>query len=116
MVSTMPNQELELDQVYRALANRTRRQVVERLCRGPATATELAEPHAMALPSFMQHLATLEDSGLVRSEKRGRSRTYSLVPDPLSPAEGWLDRTRRLWEARLDRLDAYLLDAKEGDG
>lgn len=112
----MPNRELELDQVYRALANRTRRKVVERLCDGPATATELAEPFAMALPSFMQHLATLEGSGLVRSEKRGRARTYELTPRNLTEAEGWLDRTRRLWEARLDRLDAHLLEMKEGDG
>lgn len=112
----MPKQEDGLDGVFRALASPTRRQVVERLSRGPAAASELAEPFAMALPSFMQHLQVLERCGLVRSEKRGRVRTFRLAPARLTEAETWMERTRRLWEARLDRLDDYLLRVKEGDG
>lgn len=112
----MANQTAPLDGVFHALANPTRRAVVERLSRGPAAASELAEPFAMALPSFMQHLGVLERSGLVRSQKAGRVRTYSLTPGRLAQAESWMERTRRSWEGRLDRLDDYLLRLKEGDG
>lgn len=111
----MPKQEPGLDRVFHALANPTRRKVVERLSQGPAAASQLAEPFTMALPSFMQHLQVLEASGLVRSEKRGRIRTYRLTPDRLSRAESWMAGTRRLWEARLDRLDDYLAQLKEGE-
>lgn len=115
ILSLMPNQERGLDPVFHALANPTRRKVVERLSRGPAAASDLAEPFTMALPSFMQHLKVLEGSGLVRSEKRGRVRTYSLAPERLRQVESWTERTRTLWEERLDRLDDYLLHMKEGD-
>jgi DNA-binding transcriptional ArsR family regulator len=111
----MANQEAALDRVFHALANPTRRAVVKRPSEGPAAASELAEPFAMALPSFMQHLQVLEGSGLVRSEKRGRVRTYRLTPERLARAETWMERARRLWGARLDRLDAYVLELKEGD-
>lgn len=98
-----------LDRVFRALSDPTRRSVLARLGRGPAGMTELARPFAMALPSFLQHLRLLEDSGLVRSRKRGRVRTYRLAPRPLRAAEGWLARQRTMWERRLDQLDAYLI-------
>jgi len=111
----MANYDARLDGVFHALANPTRRAVVERLSRGPAGVSQLAEPFAMALPSFLQHLQVLEGSGLVRSEKSGRVRTYSLAPDRLAQAETWMGRTRRVWEARLDQLDDYLLRLKEGD-
>jgi len=104
---------MPVDMVFRALADPTRRQVLERLGSHPASATELAAPYDMALPSFMQHLKLLEESGLVRSHKQGRVRTYSLQPEPLKAAEDWLGRQRSLWEARLDRLDSYLLTMKE---
>lgn len=97
-----------LDGVFQALANPTRRAVVAQLGRGPAPVRELAAPHAMALPSFLQHLRVLEGCGLVRSRKRGRVRTVSLVPERLRKAESWLDQQREIWEQRLDRLDDFL--------
>src|SRR5687768_802282 len=104
----MPKRSPRLDRVFHALAAPTRRAVLERLGRGPATVTELARPFDMALPSFMQHLDVLEESGLVRSRKEGRVRTYTLVPKPLEAARTWLDEQRALWERRLDQLDRYL--------
>jgi DNA-binding transcriptional ArsR family regulator len=100
----------EVDTVFRALSDPTRRGVLERLSRGPGSVGELAAPFAMALPSFVQHLKVLEDSGLVRSRKRGRVRTYAIVPKRLRQAENWLGAQRALWENRLDRLDAYLIE------
>jgi DNA-binding transcriptional ArsR family regulator len=109
----MPNQSPQLDQVFRALADPTRRAVLERLGAGPAAMSELARPFTMALPSFAQHLDALERCGLVRSRKTGRVRTYRLAPRPLKQAEGWLARPRALWERRLDQLDDYLVHLKE---
>jgi DNA-binding transcriptional ArsR family regulator len=97
-----------IDQVFRALSDPTRREVLERLGRKPASVTELAKLYDMALPSFVQHLNVLEECGLVRSRKEGRVRTYRLAPRGLRVAEDWLGRQRRLWEARLDRLDDYV--------
>jgi DNA-binding transcriptional ArsR family regulator len=97
-----------LDAVFRALADPTRRRVVERLGRGPASTSDLARPFAMALPSFHQHLCVLESCGLVASTKTGRVRTYRLASARLRQAEDWLSRQRGLWESRLDRLDAFL--------
>jgi DNA-binding transcriptional ArsR family regulator len=102
-----------LDGVFGALADPTRRQVLERLHRGPASVSELAAPFEMALPSFVQHLRVLEGSGLVRSKKAGRVRTYQLVPGRLQTVETWLGRQRVLWERRLDRLDDYLIRLEE---
>ena len=104
----MPNQSL--DPVFRALADPTRRAVLERLGRGPLSMSELARPFGMALPSFAQHLEVLERGGLVRSRKSGRVRTYRLVPQPLQAAARWLDQQRAVWERRLDQLDDYLID------
>jgi len=103
-----------LDGVFHALADPTRRAVVEQLGRGPAATSLLGRDHDMALASFSQHLDVLRTSGLVTSEKQGRVRTYRLVPAGLAPAETWLDAQHRLWSARLDQLDAYLTDL-EGD-
>lgn len=99
--------------VFQALAHPTRRAVLERLGRGPASVGELARPFAVALPSFVQHLRTLEAAGLVRSRKDGRVRTYALAPEPLRHAEGWLARQRTLWDRRLDQLDDYVTSLKE---
>ncbi len=107
----MPNQEI--DRVFYALGDPTRRAVVERLSGGPAAVKELAAPFTMALPSFTQHLGVLEKSGLVRSEKSGRVRTYYLVPKRLKAAESWLETNRKLWKKRLDQLDTYLLKLEE---
>src|SRR5262245_2528466 len=108
----MPNSS-QLDRVFQALADPTRRAVVERLGRGPVAMSELAQPFAMALPSFAQHLDVLERSGLVRSHKKGRIRTYRLAPRPLAAAETWMDKQRALWERRLDQLESHLKDMKE---
>lgn len=112
----MPIDSTPLDNVFRALADPTRRAVVDRLSRGPAAVSELAEPFDMALPSFLQHLKVLESCGLVRSEKTGRVRVYWIDPKPLRGAENWLATQRSLWERRLDQLDAYLELMKEKEG
>lgn len=109
----MPNQQIEIERIFYALGDSTRRAVVERLSSGPAAVKELAAPFSMALPSFTQHLGVLEKSGLVRSEKAGRVRTYYLVPKRLKAAESWLETNRRMWKKRLDQLDNYLLTLKE---
>lgn len=109
----MPNQHAHLDHVFHALADPTRRAVLARLCEGPAPVSELALPFDMALPSFTQHLGVLEQSGLVRSEKRGRVRTYRLAPERLEEAQDWIAKQRVLWEKRLDQLDNYLNTLKE---
>jgi DNA-binding transcriptional ArsR family regulator len=102
-----------IDAVFRALADPTRRSVVERLNRSPASASELAQPFDMALPSFVAHLNVLEVCGLVRSQKVGRVRTYQLAPERLRQAEDWLAEQRMLWERRLDQFDDYVLKLKE---
>lgn len=104
-----------VDRIFRALSDPTRRSVVERLSLRAASVSELAAPYDMALPSFVEHLKVLEGSGLVRSHKAGRVRTYELAADQLRLAEDWLGRQRKLWERRLDQLDDYLLKLKEED-
>ena len=101
-----------IDSVFRALADPTRRLVLERLSRSTASVTELAAPFDMALPSFVQHLRVLEGCGLVRSTKVGRVRTFALAPKRLKAAEDWISRQRAQWERRLDQHDAYLLELK----
>lgn len=109
----MAKQSAKFSHVFQALADPTRRAVLERLSRGPAPTTELAQPFKMALPSFLQHLDVLQKCGLVRSSKQGRVRTYQLAPQTLKDAEDWLATRRTLWERRLDQLDAFLLNLKE---
>lgn len=109
----MPKYHTDLDNVFIALADPTRRMVLARLCQGEATVSELAEPFDMALPSFTQHLKVMEQSGLVESEKIGRSRTYRVVPAQLQRAENWLQQQYLVWEARLDRLDRHLMTLKQ---
>ena len=102
-----------VDRVFRALSDPTRRDVLERLSARPAATSELAARYDMALPSFLEHLRVLEGSGLVRSRKAGRTRTYELAPARMKVAEDWLTRQRRLWEQRFDQLDSYLLKLKQ---
>ncbi|MBL8706023.1 MAG: winged helix-turn-helix transcriptional regulator [Rhodospirillales bacterium] len=109
----MPNQQAQLDRVFRALGDPTRRAVLARLSLGEAAVSELARPFDMALPSFTQHLGVLEECGLVKSKKTGRVRSYRLVPQPLQAAERWMIEQRQMWEKRLDQLDAYLKVMKE---
>jgi DNA-binding transcriptional ArsR family regulator len=111
ILKDVPNQEL--DRVFQALADGTRREMVERLVRGPASVGELAKPFAMSLPAVMQHLQVLEACGLVRSEKVGRVRTCRIEPAVLRLAEDWIGRQRTAWELNLDRLGDFLQDNTE---
>lgn len=104
----MPKQLAELDSVFHALGDRTRRTVIERLVAGPASTSELATAFSMALPSFTQHLGVLEKAALVVSSKQGRVRTYQLAPSALQLADGWLADQRRAWEQRLDQFDTFV--------
>jgi DNA-binding transcriptional ArsR family regulator len=104
----MLNDSTALDLAFQALADPTRRGMLARLSRGPASVSELARPHAISLPAVMQHLHLLEASGLVASEKKGRVRTCRLEPQALAPAESWIAEQRALWEGRTDRLESYL--------
>jgi len=98
----------QLDRTFQALSDPTRRAIVERLAGGPASVSALAAPLPMSLPAVMLHLKVLEDSGLVVSEKKGRVRTCRIEPKMLSEAERWVGERRRMWEAKLDRLGAFL--------
>lgn len=97
-----------LDGLFQALADPTRRAIVERLSRGPASVSDLARPFDMSLPAVVQHLAVLEAAGVVASEKVGRVRTCRIEPAALSRAEQWIHARRTAWEQRLDRLGDYL--------
>jgi DNA-binding transcriptional ArsR family regulator len=97
-----------LDRVFHALADPARRSMLERLTRGPASVSELAEPLEMSLPAVVQHLAVLEASGLVKTQKQGRVRTCQLEAGSMQRAEQWLNDRRTAWERRLDRLGDYL--------
>ena len=112
----MLNQSADLDLLFHALADPARRAIIERLSRGPAPVSELAQPLPMSLPGAMQHLGVLEAAGLVRSEKIGRVRTCAIEPQALSRAEQWINARRIEWERRLDRLGEYLKTLEtEGD-
>jgi DNA-binding transcriptional ArsR family regulator len=106
-------QATTIDVTFRALGDATRRRVIEHLSAGPASMTELSRPFDITLPSLAKHLGILEESGLVRSTKVGRVRTYRLVPSKLKSAEHWLSRQRTLWERRLDQLDEHLKTMRE---
>jgi len=111
----MPNQSASLDRVFHALSDPTRRAIVRRLSRGPASVSELARPFSMAMPSLLQHLQVLEASRLIRTEKVGRVRTCAMEPSALDVAQGWITEQRAIWEARLDRMETYIvtLQSKE---
>jgi DNA-binding transcriptional ArsR family regulator len=102
-----------LDSVFQSLADPTRRAVIARLTLGPAPVSDLAAPHAMALPTFLKHLKVLEAGGWIETRKAGRVRTCRLRPETIQAAEAWLNQQRRLWEARLDQLDALLAEQNE---
>jgi DNA-binding transcriptional ArsR family regulator len=104
----MLNYEAPLDRAFQALADPTRRAMVERLAQGPATVSELKRPLIMSLPAVMQHLTVLETSGLVLTQKSGRVRTCRINPAAMAEAERWLAERRLEWERRLDRLGEYL--------
>jgi DNA-binding transcriptional ArsR family regulator len=103
-------QRHDLDVVFHALADPHRRLIVERLTRGSATVSDLAEPLPMSMPAVLQHIQVLEKSGLVRSRKVGRVRTCSIEVNALRPVERWIEQRRTGWERRLDRLGVYLAE------
>ncbi|MGO4302058.1 ArsR/SmtB family transcription factor [Cupriavidus sp. RAF12] len=109
----MLNQSDPLNSTFQALADTTRRAMLAQLARGPASVTDLARPLAMSLPAVMQHLAVLEQAGLVQSEKVGRVRTCRMAPNALSQAEQWISDRRAEWEGHLDRLGEYLETMKK---
>ena len=98
--------------MFQALADPTRRAMIDRLSRGPASVSELAKPFAMSLPAVVQHLSALENSGLVTSQKVGRVRTVQMQPEALNQAEQWINDRRTLWANRLDRLGDFLAETE----
>jgi DNA-binding transcriptional ArsR family regulator len=105
----MAKHEPELSLLFHALADPTRRSILTRLAQGPAAVTELAGPTGLRLPTVMRHLSVLEEAGLIATAKDGRVRTCAIVPEALAPARTWLDEQRAIWEARLGRLDDYVM-------
>ena len=97
---------------FGALSDPTRREIMTRLGRGPASVGELKAPFSIALPNLLKHVRILEESGLIETHKQGRKRICSLRPDALEPAENWLHGQRKLMEAQLDRMEAYIQTLK----
>lgn len=106
----------QIDQLFAALSDPTRRAVLEQLAEGAQPVGHLADPHSMALPSFLRHIDVLEGAGLVVTRKQGRTRIVALKPGALLEVEDWLDTQKRLWEGRLTRLEVFArrLEAQEG--
>jgi DNA-binding transcriptional ArsR family regulator len=104
----MLNQDQNLDLMFQALADPTRRLMLERLSKGPASVSELAKPFTMSLPAVVQHLQVLENSGLVTTQKVGRVRTCTLDTTAMSRAEKWINDRRKGWETKLDKLGDVL--------
>lgn len=103
----------QLNGIFQALADPTRRAVLSRLGKGPASISELAKPFDMALPSFMKHIHLLEGSGLIRTRKEGRVRTCAIEKTPFAVVEAWLSTQRAIWEGRTDRLEQFVIAAQE---
>ncbi|TCT11565.1 ArsR family transcriptional regulator [Tepidamorphus gemmatus] len=112
----MAKHDHDLSLLFHALADPTRRSILARLGQGPARVTDLAGPTGLSLPTVMRHLSVLEQAGLIRSAKDGRVRTCAVVPEALQPVRTWLDEQRAIWEARLDRLDAFVMTVMKDPG
>jgi len=111
----MTNHLSDISLLFHALSDPTRRSILTRLAAGPARVTELSEPTGLSLPTVMRHISVLEEAGLIASTKEGRVRSCAIVPEALAPVRSWLDEQQALWEARLDRLEAFALQAmKDG--
>jgi len=104
----MLNNDSQLDQMFQALADGNRRAMIDRLAKQPLSVSALAKPMTISLPAVMQHLAVLEQCGIVRTEKVGRVRTCTLDTTALSRAEQWIAQRRQFWNGRLDALGAFL--------
>ncbi|GLQ37451.1 transcriptional regulator [Rhizobium albus] len=106
----MAKHDPDLSLLFHALADATRRSMLARLAQGPARVTDLAEPTGLRLPTIMRHLAVLEEAGLISTSKDGRIRTCAIRPEAMEPARAWMEEQRAVWAARLDRLDAFVMD------
>lgn len=104
----MTKHDPNLSLIFHALADPTRRSILTRLAESPARVTDLAGPTGLRLPTVMRHLSVLEEARLIATSKSGRTRTCAIVPEAMEPARTWLDEQRSTWEARLDRLDAFV--------
>jgi DNA-binding transcriptional ArsR family regulator len=105
----------QLNGIFQALSDPTRRAVIGRLGRGPASVGDLAAPFEMALPSFMKHIHVLEAAGLIRTSKAGRVRTCAIDTARLGAVDGWLNEQRAIWESRADRLEQFVMAAQDKD-
>src|SRR5262245_4590736 len=103
----------ELNGVFQAFADPTRRAVLSRLASGPASVSDLGAPFDMALPSFMKHIRCLEGAGLIRTQKHGRVRTCAIDKGKFAAAETWLSEQRSIWEGRTDRLERFVAKIKD---
>lgn len=110
MVSNMAKHDPHLDLLFHALSDPTRRMMLSRLAQGSAPVSELAGPTGLKLPTILRHLSVLEEAGLVATQKDGRVRSCAFQPKALQPMTAWLDDQRKVWEARLDRLDDYVMN------
>ncbi|MDW5314294.1 helix-turn-helix transcriptional regulator [Rhizobium sp. PL01] len=106
----------QLNGIFQALADPTRRAVLAQLGKGPASISDLAQPFDMALPSFMKHIHFLEGSGLIRTQKAGRVRTCAIEKERFAAIEAWLSAQRALWEGRTDRLEQFVIKAQKNGG
>ncbi len=112
----MAKHDPALSILFHTLSDPTRRAILSRLAEGPATVTDLAGPTGLRLPTVMRHLSLMEEAGLIATSKDGRVRTCSIVPEALDPVRRWIDEQRAIWDARLDRLDAFVMSMmKERD-
>jgi DNA-binding transcriptional ArsR family regulator len=109
IVSNMAKHDPDLSLLFHALADPTRRSILTQLAEHPARVTDLAGPTGLRLPTVMRHLAVLEEAGLIATSKDGRVRTCAIVLEAMEPVRTWLDEQRTIWEARLDRLDNYVM-------
>jgi DNA-binding transcriptional ArsR family regulator len=109
----MAKHDPDLSLLFHALSDPTRRAMLAQLAHGPVTVSALAAPTGLRLPTIMRHLGVLTDAGLIATAKDGRVRSCALVPEAMAPVQGWLDAQRRVWEGRLDRLDAYVMTLME---
>lgn len=110
----MAKHDPALSLLFHALADPTRRSMLMRLAEGPVSVTDLAEPTGLRLPTVMRHLSVLEEAGLITTAKDGRVRTCAIVPEAFEPAKTWLAQQEALWGARLDRLDAFVMQTMKG--
>ena len=111
----MDNRFVDLAPLFHALSDRTRLEVMDRLAERSATVGELAAPTGLRLPTVMKHLSVLEEAGLISSEKKGRRRICSAVPGAMTPLHSWMDAQRDAWEARLARLDDFVVNSHKDE-